>query len=81
MHVHGFHQGRESKAELVIVNGVVTEIRVIPVTGMRPLTGRALADFEQLVSRRTDDIVRKWVDFFVHHRPVQPETITRRLKW
>ena len=80
VHVHGFHQGRESKAELIIVDGIVTGIRIGPVAGMRPLTGKALADFEVVVSRRAEDIVGKWVDFFVHHRPVQAETITRKLK-
>lgn len=80
VHVHGFYQGRESKAELVIMNGVVTEIRIVPVAGMRPLAGRALGDFETLVSRRAEDIVEKWVEFFVHRRPVKSETITRKLK-
>ena len=80
VHVHGFHQGRESKAELIIVDGIVTGIRIGPVAGMRPLTGKALADFEVVVSRRAEDIVEKWVNFFVHHRPVQTESITRKLK-
>ena len=80
VHVHGFYQGRESKAELIIVNGFVTGIRIVPVAGMRPLTGRVLADFELLVSRRAADIVEKWVEFFVHRRPVKAETITRRVK-
>lgn len=80
VHVHGFYQGRESKAELVIVNGTVTEIRIQPVARMRPLAGKALADFELLVSRRAADIIDKWVEFFVHHRPVQAENITRRIK-
>ena len=80
VHVHGFYQGRESKAELVIVNGVITGVRLVSVTGMKPLTGKQLADFELLVSRRAGDIVEKWVEFFVHHRPVQAETITRRIK-
>lgn len=80
VHVHGFYQGRESKAELIIVNGVVVGIRILSVAGMRPLTGRVLADFELLVSRRAADIVEKWIGFFVHHRPVESETITRKLK-
>ena len=42
VHVHGFYQGRESKAEIVIVNGIVTDVRISPVAGMRPLEGRAL---------------------------------------
>ena len=80
VHVHGFYQGRESKAELVIENGVVVGIRILPVAGMRPLTGNALANFEVLVSRRAKDIVEKWIEFFVHRRPVNVEIITRRLK-
>ena len=80
VHVHGFYQGRESKAELVIVNGVVTAIRLLPVAGMKPLAGNARKNFELLVSRRAEDIVGKWVEFFVHRRPVNPEIITRRLK-
>ena len=80
VHVHGFYQGRESKAELVIVNGVITGIRMVSVTGMKPLTGKPRADFELLVSRRAEDIIAKWVEFFVHHRPVKAETITRKLK-
>ncbi|HEY5346053.1 MAG TPA: DUF4160 domain-containing protein [Verrucomicrobiae bacterium] len=80
VHVHGFYQGRENKAELVIVNGVVVSIRIFPVAGMKPLTGNARANFELLVSRRAEDIVEKWVEFFVHRRPVNVEIITRKLK-
>jgi hypothetical protein len=80
VHVHGFYQGRESKAELIIVNGVVTGIRIVSVAGMKPLAGKALVDFETLVTRRAGDIVEKWVEFFVRRRPVKAETITRKLK-
>ncbi|HEX5398049.1 MAG TPA: DUF4160 domain-containing protein [Verrucomicrobiae bacterium] len=80
VHVHGFHQGRESKAELVIENGVVIGIRILSVAGMRPLGGKALADFKLLVRERSDDIVHKWVEFFVHHRQIETEIITRKLK-
>jgi hypothetical protein len=37
VHVHGRCQGRESKAELVIETGEVTEIRYSSVSGKRPL--------------------------------------------
>ena len=80
VHVHGFHQGRESKAELVIVNGVVVEIRILAVCGMRPLAGRVAKDFALLVGSKADDIVRKWTEYFVLNRPIQPEIITKRLK-
>jgi len=80
VHVNGFYQGRESKAELVIENGVVVGIRILPVSGMGPLMGRALADFKLLISRKAGDIVARWIEFFVHHRQIETEVITRKLK-
>jgi hypothetical protein len=80
VHVHGFYQGRESKAELVIKDGVIVGIRILRVAGMEPLKGQTLADFKLLISRKGDDIVRKWIEFFVHHRQIETEVITRKLK-
>jgi hypothetical protein len=36
--------------------------------------------FEEIVSARAEEIVAKWIDFFVLHKPIKPERITRRLK-
>jgi hypothetical protein len=36
--------------------------------------------FEEVVTARADDIVSKWIDFFVLHKQIRPENITRRLK-
>src|ERR1017187_4548425 len=80
VHVHGFYQGRESKAELVIANGVIVGTRILRVAGMESLKGNALADFKLLISRKAEDIVRKWIEFFVHHRQIETEIITRKLK-
>lgn len=80
VHVRGFCQGRESKAEIIVENGVVTGMRILPVAGMRPLSGRPLADFKLLIQRRSSDIVRKWIEFFVHHQQIETEVITRKLK-
>jgi hypothetical protein len=44
------------------------------------LEGAQLQDFQTLVRHHADDIVRKWVDYFVLHRRIQPEIITRRIK-
>ena len=36
--------------------------------------------FQEIVTVRAEDIVAKWIDFFVLHKPVKSERITRRLK-
>jgi hypothetical protein len=80
VHVHGKCQGRESRAELVVIDGVVTEVRYGTVAGRLPLAASEMRYFEEIVGARADDIVAKWIDFFVLHKPIKPENITRRLK-
>lgn len=36
--------------------------------------------FKEGVGARADDIVAKWIDFFVLHKPVKSERIAWRLK-
>ena len=80
VHVHGKSQGRESRAEIIVINGSVEEIRYSSVTGRAPLESQEMRFFEEVVSARADEIVSKWIDFFVLNKPVKVERITRRLK-
>jgi hypothetical protein len=80
VHVHGKFQERESRAEIIVVNGEVAEIRYANVAGRGPLGSTEMRYFEELVSARSTEIVSKWIDFFVLHKPVKSERITRRLK-
>ena len=80
VHVHGKCQGRESRAELIVLGGVVTDIRYGVVAGRLPLETNEMRYFEEIVVARADDIVTKWIDFFVLHKSIKSESITRRLK-
>jgi hypothetical protein len=80
IHVHGRHAGRESKAELIIENGRVVQIHVRDVHGKRPLEGQQLKDFQELVQFKAEEIVDRWIDFFVRNIRVKPVIIKRRLK-
>lgn len=80
IHVHGRYGNNESKAELIVENGRVVSIDISQVAGKRPLEGAKLKDFETLVHAKSEEIVRKWIDFFVHNIRSKPEIITRRIK-
>lgn len=80
IHVHGEYQGQESKAEFVLRDGKVVRIKFGSVAGRRPLAGVHLRDFKKLVRLKADDIVKRWVDFFVLKKHNQTEIITRKLK-
>lgn len=80
VHVHGKSQGREARAEFIIVDGEVIEINYADVTGRQPLQPNEMRYFKEIVTAKTNEIVYKWIDFFVLHKSVKPEHITQRLK-
>jgi|688.fasta_scaffold1649262_1 hypothetical protein len=79
VHVHGVYQGAECRAELIVQNGEIVAIRFCDIKGRRPLDASHFSDFKKLVSAHAQDILDKWVAFFVLHKPVASERITRRL--
>ena len=79
LHVHGQSKERESRAEIIVLNGVITEIRYGK-TAEHPLNNKEMRLFKKLITARANDIVSKWTDFFALHKPITPERITRRLK-
>ena len=80
VHVHGKCQGREYRAEIIVLDGRIAEIRYVPQNGRMPLNENEFRYFEELVSIKAEEIVQKWIDFFVLHKSIRPENITRRLK-
>ena len=80
VHVHAKSQGREARAEIIVINGIVSDVRYESVLGRAPLEPNEMRYFQELVTARSDEIVAKWIDFFVLHKHIKPERITRRLK-
>lgn len=79
IHVHGRSQGAENKIELIIENGIVVDLLVKDVKGKRPLSSKQIADFKDLVSKLSDEIVRSWVDYFILHKKVVAKRIAGKL--
>jgi hypothetical protein len=63
VHVHGKCQGREMGAELIIVNDLVVDVRFMNQPGRLPLSDSEIRFFKEIVVAKSDDIVRKWVNF------------------
>lgn len=79
IHVHGKYQGKESKAEIVFENGKFKEIIIKDVAGKEPLDTQNLKKFRKIVELYRDDIVRKWIDFFIYNIEFPAEIITRKI--
>ncbi len=79
IHVHGKYQDKESKAEIIFKNGKFIEILIKEVKGKEPLDKQNLKKFKMIVELYRDDIVRKWIDFFVYNIEIKSENITQKI--
>jgi hypothetical protein len=79
LHVHAKKGEFESKAEFYIINGEIIEIKITSIKGAKPLKGKDLKDFEVFLNKYADKIVEKWINYFVYHKDVEFEKITKRL--
>jgi hypothetical protein len=79
IHVHGLYGGREARAELILRDGRVVKIHFANVKGRAPLGTRQMRDFRRIVERYQAEIVGKWIEFFVFHKRIEAQVITRRL--
>lgn len=80
IHVHGKYQEMESKAEIIFENGKLKKVRIVKVKGKKPLDSKQEKKLKLLVENFRDDIVKKWVDFFVYNKAVESKTITRKIE-
>ncbi|MBV5303090.1 MAG: DUF4160 domain-containing protein [Chlorobium sp.] len=79
IHVHAKKEEFESKAEFYIVNGKISEIKITNIKGAKPLKGKKLKDFQIFLENYSDKIIDKWINYFVYHKDVEFEKITKRL--
>lgn len=80
IHVHGEFQSGHAKAEIFLKAGKVVRIVFSDISGKPPLPGGKMKDFRILVKAKADDIVRRWIEYFVFKKHNKPEVITRKLK-
>ena len=72
--------GRENKAEFIVQDGRVVNITYSAVKGRRPLNASEMRNFQDLTEHYAEEIVQKWIDYFVLHRQIVAQTITKRIK-
>jgi len=77
IHVHGNYQGSECRAEIIVVDGRIVKIIFKRVKGRKQLPVSKLSAFKKLVNKYSEDIVKKWVDYFVYNKPIKPKRITK----
>jgi hypothetical protein len=68
------------KQNFYIIDGEISEIKIKNIPGLRPIKGKDLKNFEIFLEKYAIKIVEKWINYFVYHKDVKFEKITKRLK-
>jgi hypothetical protein len=80
IHVHAKKGENESRAELIIEDGVIKEIIIKNTKGAVPLQTNDLKNFKKFLDAYADKVVKKWIDYFIFHKEVKFERIQKKLK-
>jgi hypothetical protein len=80
IHVHARKGECESKAEFLIQNGEINEIKIKQTKGISPLNTNEMKLFKEFLENYADKIIQKWIDYFILHKDVEFERITKRIK-
>jgi hypothetical protein len=72
-------RGKESKAEIIIENGIIIDIKINEVKGKLPLDNKELKHFKKVVEYYKTDIISKWIEYFVYNKNIEPINITQKL--
>ena len=79
IHVHVTHKGCQSIFELIMDNGILTEIRVREKAGEEPLSSKDQKTAEEFIRKYSKNIITKWIKFFVLRQAVKSTTIKTKL--
>ena len=71
---------REGIIMLIIVEGILVELRWRNKRGATMLNEKEQRDAEAFVRAMKADIVAKWTAFYVEHKRIKPMRVTRRIK-
>ena len=75
IHIHVEIENRQTVFELIVVNGVVTDIVVRSIAGYDMLSQKEQKKAMQLIRKYKKDILQKWIDFFVLNKPIKTKNI------
>ena len=80
IHVHGKYQGFESKIDIILEEGKIIKLNTRNVKGKRALPNKELKEFKFFVEKFKNEIIQKWIDYFIYHKSLTCIKIEGKVK-
>ena len=75
-----FYLADDFNAFALIEDGKIIDVNIKDVKGKRPLPNKELKEFKVFTDKFKEDIVQKWVDYFVYHKSITCIRIEGKVK-
>jgi hypothetical protein len=79
IHVHVQSGEFESKIEFEMENGKISNIIFKKIRGKKPVPVAKLTDAKLFVEKYGENIIKKWIDFYVLKKKIKNEIITKKI--
>lgn len=79
IHVHVMHSETESIFELIMMDGQLERLNVRNKKGVIPLSNKDMRTAEDFIRKYYQNIIDKWVKFFVLKRSIRSTVIKKKL--
>lgn len=79
IHVHVMHGETESIFELIMMDGQLERLNVRNKKGVIPLSNKDMRTAEDFIRKYYQNIIDKWVKFFVLKRSIRSTVIKKKL--
>jgi Domain of unknown function (DUF4160) len=80
IHVHISKGSLESKAELIMEDGELVEIKFVKVKSRKALEDTDIKNAEKFINKYYASIIEKWTTFFVLNKKVTCELVNKKIK-
>ena len=80
LHVYGNRGQKSSIAQIKFNKGLFDKIIVNEHSGFAPLDPQDLDKMQLLIMNNMDEIIKRWIDFYIFDRPIEEEMITSRIE-
>ena len=79
IHVHVIHGGRESIFDLILMEGLLSDIHIREKNGAEPLSDKDKRTAEAFIRKYYKNIVDKWIKFFVLKQAIRNTNIKKKI--
>jgi hypothetical protein len=80
LHVYANREDKSCMGVIKFKDGLFESIEIEECAGQEKLEELDVNRMKLLIVNNLDEVIKRWIDFYVFNRPIKPEMITERIE-